>query len=92
LDTTAALEEKLEQYGHDDEMQTNDDFMTYREGKNPCMNDEHYHAYLQSTLEQSPKYDFLVIHDNIRTPARQSTPRAITACFGKCVGRLYSAE
>lgn len=74
----AALETKIEEYGYynndDDNIQDNDDYASYRDGKNPCLNDPNYYNYLQygGGLADT-NYDFVVLNDNTRAPARQST-------------------
>ncbi|KAL3906116.1 MAG: hypothetical protein SGILL_009403 [Bacillariaceae sp.] len=43
--------------------------------RNPCLNDANYYNYLQygGGLPESPQYDIIVINDNTRAQARQST-------------------
>lgn len=52
-----------------------DDFFSYDDGSNPCTNDDYYLAYLDNVYwnEGAPKYDFVVMNDNTRSPARSNT-------------------
>lgn len=58
--------------------QINDDFYTYNDGKNPCLNDASYYWYRQELYEANgpPKFDFAVINDRTRDPARWETRNA----------------
>jgi hypothetical protein len=57
-----------------------DDFYSYNDGSNPCLLDENYLPYLQSVyyapedvLQQHTTFDFVVMNDNTRSPARNDT-------------------
>jgi len=89
----ADLEEKVGMYGEyvdgdddqvvyafdDDNIQQTDDYMSYKDGKNPCQNDLNYYEYLQyggGLGETGRTWDFIVMNDNTRAPARRSTRTA----------------
>lgn len=93
----------------DDGHQNGDDFLSFDDGKNPCLRDEYYYDWLQEELLRQwgirnatttvsegndnnddtttdddgttnwpnpPTYDFIVLNDNTRSPARMSTRQA----------------
>jgi len=73
------LEQKVENFGNyedDDvalaETMAYDDFVSYYDGSNPCLRHENYYSYLQNQYETNgaPKWDYIVINDNTRSPAR----------------------
>mmetsp|Transcript_22430 Transcript_22430/g.40757 ORF Transcript_22430/g.40757 Transcript_22430/m.40757 type:complete len:396 (-) Transcript_22430:544-1731(-) len=44
------------------------------DGTNPCFEDEYYLSYLESRYkDEPPKWDYIVINDNTRSPARNNT-------------------
>lgn len=49
-----------------------DDFFTFNDGKNPCLRSSNYYDYLRDMYEAKgqPVYDYIVINDNTRSPAR----------------------
>jgi hypothetical protein len=64
------------QYG-DIEKMYSDDFFSYYDGSNPCLNNPYYYYYLQNKYQlqssATMKWDFIVLNDNTRTPARNSS-------------------
>lgn len=52
-----------------------DDFFSYYDGKNPCLAHEGYYDYLESrySVYGVPSWDFVVLNDNTRSPARYQT-------------------
>jgi len=52
-----------------------DDFFSFSDGLNPCFMDEYYYTYLKQlySAEGSPQFDFIVMNDNTRNPARLNT-------------------
>jgi hypothetical protein len=73
------LETKVELYmmGNYSDMfgNNNDDFSTYIDGSNPCVQDENYYAWLkrQYADKGTPHFNYIVINDNTRSPARNDT-------------------
>ncbi|GKY97677.1 hypothetical protein MPSEU_000725900 [Mayamaea pseudoterrestris] len=70
-----------QQQQQDDQLQQqlNDDFATFNDFKNPCVMDENYYYWLQQNrfnVTAPPHYDFVVINDNTRSPARTETRQA----------------
>ena len=61
--------------------QLNDDAYTYEDGKNPCYNDADYYYYRQDYYDSNgpTKYDFVVLNDRSRNPARGETRNASLA-------------
>lgn len=61
-----------------DEAQPNDDFATFTDLKNPCFMDEYYYNWLQNKYDEqgTPHFDFVVINDNTRSPARTDSRQA----------------
>ena len=63
-------------YNNDDgEKEYGDDFFTYDDGSNPCLHSANYYYYLKSKYQAqgAPKFDYIVMNDNTRTPARRDT-------------------
>lgn len=61
-------------YFDDDNIQDTDDYLSYKDGKNPCLNDPNYYEFLQHGYGLgSTHWDFVVMNDNTRAPARRST-------------------
>lgn len=58
-----------------EDAQFNDDFMSFNDLKNPCLMDENYYNWLQNKYDAhgTPRYDFVVLNDNTRSPARTET-------------------
>ena len=58
-----------------DEYQINDDFQSYNDQKNPCIMDNNYYNWLQDKydVQGTPTFDFVVLNDNTRSPARTDT-------------------
>lgn len=52
-----------------------DDFMSFYDGSNPCLLHENYYDYLQDkySTDGVPQWDFVVLNDNTRSPARYET-------------------
>lgn len=82
----ADLEARMEEIGYNDgdandddnnnqDKQLNDDFYTYNDGTNPCIQDPSYYYYRQEQyeLKGAPQFDFVVINDRTRSPARLET-------------------
>lgn len=78
----ADLETKFENYGaygDDDaslaETKAYDDFFSYYDGSNPCLLHENYYTYLGNKYETEgePTWDYVVMNDNTRSPARSET-------------------
>eukprot|EP00977_Amphora_coffeiformis_P007288 scaffold1581_cov169-Amphora_coffeaeformis.AAC.24 len=76
------LEQKVQNFGNyadDDvalaETMAYDDFVSYYDASNPCLRHENYYAYLQNQFETNgaPEWDYVVINDNTRSPARSET-------------------
>jgi hypothetical protein len=61
--------------------QFTDDSYSYEDGKNPCFNDPDYYYYRQDYYDSigPPKYDFIVMNDRSRAPARRETRNASLA-------------
>lgn len=61
--------------GGDEEQNLSDDYWSFNDLKNPCLNDEYYLGYLDQLYAKNgaPQYDFIVLNDNTRSPARNST-------------------
>jgi hypothetical protein len=74
----ANLEERIgEQNGN---LVYTDDFSSFNDGVNPCLQDGGtYYEYLQEKfeLEGPVEYDFIIMNDNTRSPARSATRTAI---------------
>lgn len=81
-----ALDTRMEEVGddggndddggaNDADKQLNDDFYTYYDGKNPCLNDPGYYSYRQEQYATNgpPQFDFVIINDRTRDPARRET-------------------
>lgn len=63
-------------YDDDDNTGENDDALSYSyyEGINPCHEDENYLPYLEKKYAlDPPKWDFVVLNDNTRSPARNTS-------------------
>lgn len=66
-------------YYYDDYFSVDDDGDEYYidDGTNPCFEDRNYLYYLESKYASSPpKWDYVVINDNTRSPARNNTRQA----------------
>lgn len=61
------------------EAKNNDDFMTYYDTKNPCLQNSNYYYYKQQVFESEgvAPWDFVVMNDRSRSPAR-GVPRNIS--------------
>jgi len=67
-------EEQMENY--DDYFNPQDDDNEYYidDGTNPCFEDQYYMSYLDVRYaENPPRWDYIVINDNTRSPARNDT-------------------
>ena len=79
-----ALEYKVQNYeggynSYDDDATNNDQFASYYDGKNPCLQNPSYYYYKQSLYEtngDSPQWDFVVMNDRTRSPARSVSRNA----------------
>jgi len=71
------LDTRVADYNGDDEIVKSDDFFSFQDGKNPCLQNYYYYLYLQDKYERdgTPHWDFVVINDNTREPSR-TEPRA----------------
>jgi hypothetical protein len=71
-------------YYYTDEMRNvdTDDFASYNDGSNPCLRNPHYYAYLQSDVyadDQHHDWDYILLNDNTRSPARRQSRDASLA-------------
>ena len=64
--------EKVEDQNQIDDVTYADDFFTFFDGKNPCLKEPEYYYYLEDLYATSgpPKFDYIVMNDNTRSPAR----------------------
>lgn len=71
-DTDGSVDDNIDQ-------QLNDDALTYNDGKNPCLQDSSYYFYKQDQYNANggaPQFDFVVMNDRTRDPARRETRNA----------------
>jgi hypothetical protein len=60
----------------DDQKVYSDDWLTYNDGSNPCLRSPYYYSYLQSFVyshNQHHDWDYVLLNDNTRSPARQQS-------------------
>jgi hypothetical protein len=77
-DTRLPDQDQLQNY-YDDYFSIDDDGDEYYidDGTNPCFEDHNYLYYLESKYAQNPpRWDYIVINDNTRSPARNNTRQA----------------
>lgn len=65
----------------DDEVERvySDDAVSYNDGSNPCLRNPHYYQYLVTSVyshNQHHHWDYIVLNDNTRSPARAQTREA----------------
>ena len=75
-----ALDQRVQQQqqqNRDDENRVAaDDFQTFYDGQNPCLESLHYYTWITRQLSQAtspPTWDFVVLNDNTRGPARAAS-------------------
>jgi hypothetical protein len=76
--TAVATDDDMFGMYYSDEMRyvDTDDFALYYDGSNPCLRNPHYYKYLQSYVyshDQHHDWDYIILNDNTRSPARRQT-------------------
>jgi len=68
-----SLDEQVQYFAdYDGDSEYGDDYFSYYDGSNPCLASYTYYDYLESiySAQGPPTYDFVVLNDNTRSPAR----------------------
>ena len=67
-------QEQMENYDDYFDPEDDDNKNYINDGTNPCFEDQYYMAYLETRYaENPPHWDYIVINDNTRSPARNNT-------------------
>lgn len=71
-------DDRLFQQSSEIEKEYGDDFFSYYDGSNPCLRNPFYYYFLQNKYQYRRtvlKWDFILLNDNTRTPARNTSRR-----------------
>lgn len=86
---------QIEENGADggDDDNNNDDYWSFDDGMNPCLQDPDYLTFLNDEYASNgpPVYDFAVINDNTRAPARYYTRQESLTTLQEVYIPLFSA-